>query len=106
MEIGEQILNLFVGEHVVEAVHLIASDANDLPDAIVICGQAALAEEWLFENSFEAGALASARRVCRMAAVAVLVVNMSAGSLLGIQSQLAVTLPALDVTSTQRSQQK
>lgn len=106
MEIGEQIFNLVLGQHVVEAVHLIAADADDISDAIVIRGQAALAEKWLFENSLEAGPLASARRVCRMAAVAVLVVNMAAGGLLRIQSQLSVTFPALDITSAQRNQQK
>jgi len=104
MEVGEQIFNLFVGEHVVEAVHLVASDANDVSDTIVIGRQAALAEKWLLENAFEAGPFAPARGVCRVTAVAVLVVDVTAGGLLRIQSQLGVTLPALDITPAQRLQ--
>ena len=106
MEIGEQIFDLFVREHVAEAVHLVASDANDVPNAIVIRGQAALAEKWFLENAFEAGPFAPARGVCRVTAVAVLVVDVMAGGLLRIQSQLGVTLPALDITPAQRNQQK
>jgi len=106
MEIGEQIFDLFVREHVAEAVHLVASDANDVPDANVIRRQAALAEKWSLENAFEAGPLAPAGGVCRVTAVAVLVVDVMAGGLLRIQSQLGVTLPALDITPAQRNQQK
>lgn len=63
MKIGEQVLNLLVGEHVAEAVHLVASDANDVADTIVMSRQAALAEKWLLENAFEAGPFAASRGI-------------------------------------------
>lgn len=41
MQIGQQIVDLLIAEHVAETLHLVASHANDVFDAVVIGGHAA-----------------------------------------------------------------
>lgn len=95
MQIRQQIVDLLLAEHVAESFHLVATQANDFAYALVIGGHAAHAEVRLLENALQAGALASARRVRRVAAVAVLVIDVPSRSLLRIQAQFGVAFAAL-----------
>ena len=76
VQVGEEIANLVIGEHIAEALHFVAPQANNLAYALVVGWQPALAEEGFLEHPFQAGTLAAARGVCGVAALAVLLVNM------------------------------
>ncbi|MCU1269673.1 MAG: hypothetical protein JWN74_967 [Acidobacteriaceae bacterium] len=36
VQVCEEIINLFVGEHIAEALHLVPPHANDVPGAVII----------------------------------------------------------------------
>ena len=41
MQIGQQIVDLLIAEHVAETLHLVASHANDVFDSVVVGGHSA-----------------------------------------------------------------
>jgi hypothetical protein len=90
---------LLLVEDLAVSGHFVAAEADDICDAIVVGGHAALGQEFPLEKAFHAGALASAGRIGGMAAVAVIVVDTAAGGLLGGEAEFGVTLAALDVAA-------
>ena len=84
MQIGEQIVDLLVGQYIAEAVHLVSADADDVAHPRVVGWHAAHAEIRLLENALQTWSSSSARGVCRMATVAVLVVDVASSGLLRV----------------------
>jgi len=101
VQIGEQVVDLVLGEHLPEAFHLVAAHAHDVADAVIIGGHAALAQVLVLEHAFQAGSLAIFGRVGGVAAVAVLIVDVPTGNLLRSQAKLSIAAPAFDLASKQ-----
>lgn len=99
MQIRQQAVHLLRGQNISESIHFVPSEHNDVVDAIVVCRHSALAQVLFLENPLQAWALASARRIWRVAAGAVLVVNVASLGLLGIQPKFSVALPALCIAA-------
>jgi hypothetical protein len=104
VQIRQQIVNLLLTENLGIARHLVAAQANDVCDPVVIRGHPAHRQILPLENAFHAGALTPARGVRRMAAVAIVIVNPAPGDLLWIESEFSVTFAALDIAARQRHQ--
>ena len=101
VQIREQIINLVLSEHLSEAFHFVPTEANDIAHSVIIGGHSAHAEILMLEHAFQTRPLAAAGRIRRMAAIAILIVDVPSGSLLWVQPQLGVTLPALGFTTDQ-----
>ena len=106
MQVCEEIVDLFVGEHVAEAVHFVSPHANDVPGAVIICRHTARLEVLLLEHASQAGPLPLSRRIRRVAAIAILIVNMPPRGLLRAQSQFCIASAPLDFTSAAQSKQE
>ena len=102
MEIGQQVVDLLLTENLGVAGHLIAAETDHVGDAIVIGGHAAHGQILPLEDAFHAGTLPFPRRVGRMAAVAIVVVDPAASDLLGIESEFGIAPAALDVAACER----
>jgi len=98
VQVSEQILQLLCVQFLAVPGHLIAAQANDIADPIVVGGQAAQWEILSLEHSFEARAFLAARGVGLVTAGALGIKDFSPGGLLGIKPKLRVGLTALDVT--------
>ncbi len=70
MQVRQQIVDLLLVEDLGVAGHFVAAETDYVGHAIVIRGHAAHRQILPAEDAFHAGALASARRVWRVAAVA------------------------------------
>ena len=99
VQISQQVVDLFVGQDVAEAFHLVASNSNDFADSDIIRGHPARAQVRLPEHALQAGTLASSRRVRRVTTVAVLIVNMATVRLLSIKPQFGVAFASLHFTA-------
>ena len=103
MQVRQQIVNLLLVEGLSVAGHFVAAEANHVADAIIIRRHAAHRQILSAEHTFHAGTLPATRRVWRMAAVAIVVVDFAPGDLLRIQSEFGVALAALHVTAGQQT---
>jgi len=99
MQVGQQISDLLLVEHLAVGRHLVASEMNNVRHAIIIGRHAAFRQILALENAFHTGTLASTRRVGGVAAVAVIVVDTATCSLLRIEAEFGVTLAALDIAA-------
>ena len=102
VQIGEEVVDLFLGEHLAEAFHLVAAQADDVADPVIIRGHSACAQVLVLKNAFKARAFAIFGRISGVATFAVLIVNVAARGLLRIQAEFEVTSPALDFTCRKR----
>ncbi len=102
VQIRQQVVDLLLTEDLGVAWHLVAPQANDIRDPVVIRRHPAHWQIWPLENTFHAGALPAPRRVRRMATVAIIVVNPAPSDLLRIESEFSVTLAALDFATGQK----
>src|SRR5208283_2927859 len=99
VQISQQILDLLVGHDLVETLHFCPAKLDDIDHALVIRGQSAQRKILMFENSLQAGAFLAMRRIGLMAAVAIVVVESSAGGLLRVEAEFGVGLAALDIAT-------
>jgi hypothetical protein len=106
MQVSKQVIDLFVIEHVAEAFHFVAPHANDILDAIVIGWHPAGRQVVSFEHSPQAWSLALPRRIGRVAAIAILVVDMPPCGLARRQAELGITFTALNFASAGHRKQK
>ncbi|HEY7351536.1 MAG TPA: hypothetical protein VH596_02100 [Terriglobales bacterium] len=106
MQICEQIFDLLIGKNVAEAIHLVPPESNDICCAIIIRREATGRKILMLKKSFQAWALAFTRRIRGMAAVAVLVVDVPARSLLCVQAKLGVASTALYLAAATNSKQR
>jgi hypothetical protein len=51
VQVGEQIINLLLCEYLVEAVHFVPADANDVAHTLVVGGHSALGQVLLLEQA-------------------------------------------------------
>ena len=63
MQIGEQIIDLLIAEHVAETLHFVAPHANDVFDSVVIGGHAAGRKVVSLKQSPQARSLALPRGI-------------------------------------------
>ena len=105
MQVGEQVIDLLVTEHVAETFHLVPSHADDIFDSVVIGGHPAGGQVVSFEQPLQTWSLALPRRIRRVAAVAILVVDMPARGLARRQAELGITLSALNFASAAQCKQ-
>src|SRR5579859_2185477 len=97
---------MHVREHVAEAFHLAASNANDLAHAGIVGGNPAHGEVLLLEHSFKSGTLPPSCRVRVVATVAVLVIEFAPCRLLRIQPQFGIALTPLGLASSEQDEGK
>jgi len=102
VHIGEQIVQVLLAQGLAVARHFFAAETNNVADALVVRRQPADCKILVLKYSFETRAFLASRGIRFMAAVAVIVVDFSAGGLLWIQAKLGIGLAALDVTAAQR----
>jgi hypothetical protein len=89
VEIGEEIVELLLGERAADGGHHIAAAENGLADESFVGGQTA-GQELLLEQAFEAGAILSGDGVRVVAGGASLLIEMASGGLLRVQIELGV----------------
>src|ERR1700680_4604237 len=102
MEIRQQIVDLLLIENLGVAGHFVAAETNYVGDAIVVGGHPAHRKILPPKHAFHAGTLPSPRRVGRMTAVAIVVVDPAPCNLLRIESEFSIALAALHVTADQK----
>jgi hypothetical protein len=102
VQVGQQIVDLVLGQHLPEAFHFVAAQADYVADAVIIRGHSACAQVLVFENALQARTFAIFGRVGRVATVAILIVDVAAGGLLWIEAQFGVAPPALDFACRKR----
>ena len=98
VEVGQQVLDLFLTEHLAERGHVIPAIANNISDLLIVCRQTALREILFLENAFHAVTFFGARRIRLMATIAALIIDPAACRLLRIQAQFGVALTQLGIT--------
>lgn len=86
MQVGEQIVDLLVIEHIAEAFHFVAAHANHVLNAIIVGRHSADRKVCFLEKSPQTRALPLPRRVRGMAAIAILIIDMPPGRLSGRES--------------------
>ena len=101
MKISQQIVDLLLIESLAIAGHFVAAETNDVRDPIVIGGHPAHWQILLLKDALHAWTLPSSRRVRRMAAVAVVVIDATARDLLRIEAEFGIALAALDLAPDQ-----
>jgi len=99
MHICQQVLQIVIAERLAEPRHLFATQTHDVSDALIVGREPAQRQILILEYPLQTGSLFAARRVGFVAAVAVLIVNFSAGSLLRIQPQLRVRFSPLNIAA-------
>ncbi len=99
MQIGQQISDLLLVEHLAVGRHLVAAEPDHVRYAIIIGRHAAFRQILALENAFHAGALSAAGGVRGVAAVAVVVIDTAASGLLRIEAEFSITLAALDIAA-------
>jgi hypothetical protein len=104
VQIRQQIVNLLLTENLRVARHLVAPQTHNVRDAVIIGRHPAHRQIGPLKNAFHARTLPPARRVGRMAPVAVVVVDPAPRDLLRIQSEFRIALAALHVTGGQQQQ--
>jgi hypothetical protein len=104
MQIRQQVVDLLLAEDLGVAGHFVAAETNDVGDAVVVGGHPAHWQIFSLEDAFHAGALPSSRRVGRVAAVAIVVVDPAAGDLLRTESEFGVALAAFDLAASERQE--
>lgn len=106
MQVGEQIIDLFVIEHVAEAFHFVASHADDILDPVVVGRHPAGRQVVSVEYPPQTWSPALPRRIRRVAAIAILVVDMPACGLARGQAEFSITSAPLDLASNTECNQK
>jgi hypothetical protein len=104
MHVDQQVLNLLFRKRLPEAGHLASSKANDLAHSLIVGGQSAEREIGLTEHTLEGRSLLAAGGIRCMAAIAVVVVQLPAGDLLGIEPEFGVTLAPFSVAAHKNCQ--
>ena len=99
MQVGQQISDLLLVEHLAVGRHLVAAEPDHVRHAIIIGRHAAFRQILALENAFHAGALSAAGGVGGVAAVAVIVVDVAACRLLGVEAEFSITFSALDIAA-------
>src|SRR6266404_2137587 len=106
VQISKQVLNLLVRHNLAKAFHFGSSILDDVSHTLVICGQSALGQVLVFEDTFQTRALLAVRRVRFMAAVAIVVVEFSAGGLLRVEAEFGVGPATFDIAAREREYRK
>ena len=78
MQVGDKMVHLLRRENISEPLHLVSAEDDNVSDSIVVRRHAAPTQIWFLEHRFETGSLAPAGRIRRVAAVAILIVNVAA----------------------------
>jgi len=86
VQVCQQIIDLLVSEHVAEAIHFVPPHADDVAGAVVIGRHTAGREIWLLEHAFQTRSLPLSRRIRRVAAVTILIIDVPSRGLLRAQS--------------------
>ncbi len=106
MQISQQIIDLLITEHVAESLHLVAAHANDVFDSVVIGRHTTGRKIVSLKQPSQAGPLAFARGIGRVAAITIFVVNVPPCRLSRRQSKFGIALAALNVASTTEYEQE
>ena len=76
VQVGEQIINLVLGEHLSKAFHFVPTEANDIAHSVIISGHAAHSQILMLEHTPQTRPLAASGRIGCMAAIAILIVDV------------------------------
>src|SRR5437879_4031184 len=106
VQIGEQILNVLLAESLAVARHLVAPQANDVGDALVIRGKSAERKILMLEHALQTWPLLSLGGIWLMATIAVRVVDFAAGGLLRVKAKFGIRLASLYVTAVKDGERK
>src|SRR5882762_3306593 len=106
VQIGEQILNVLLAESLAVARHLVAPQANDVGDALVICGKSAERKILMLEHALQTWPLLSLGGIWLVATLAVRVVDFAPGGLLRVKAKFGIRLAALYVTAAKDGEGK
>jgi hypothetical protein len=104
VQIRQQIIDLLLIEDLGVAWHLVAAEANDVGDAIVISRHSAHRQILPLENALHTGPLPSPGRIWRVTPVTIIVINATPLGLLWIESELRIALTALDIATSHTPQ--
>src|ERR1700687_3136124 len=99
MHVGQQILDVLRAQHLAVARHIRTAVADDVGHAFVIRRQSSFRKILMLENAFQAWALLALGGVGAVTAVAVVVVNLAPGGLLGVEAEFGIGLAALHLAS-------
>src|SRR4029077_211396 len=79
-----------------------AAVTNNVSDALVIGGQSGLRKILMLENALQSRPLSPFRRIGPVTAVAIVVIDLPSGSLLGVQAKLSVGLATLHIATRKK----
>ena len=96
MQIRQQIIDLLLREHLSVPWHLVTAITDHVRCPVVIRRHSAAGEILAFERTLKAWALAFPGRIGRVTAIAILVVDVAARSLLRSEGEFCVASSALD----------
>jgi hypothetical protein len=102
VQVSQQVIDLFLAQYLSEALHIVAAHADDVAYPVIVGWHSAYCQVLALEDSFQAWPFTILGRVGGVAALAILVEDVPPGNLLRVESQLGVTLAALDFASRQR----
>ena len=105
MQVGQQIIDLLLREHLTVGRHFVPPHLDDVSHALVIGGHPTHRKVLALEDVLHAGPLASARGVRGVAAVTIAVVNPPPSHLLRVESEFGIAFAALDITSAESPQE-
>ena len=97
MQIGEQVLNILLTQLLTVSGHFIASETNDVADAVIIGRQAAERQIFVFENPLEPWAFLATSGIRFVTAIAFRIVNLPSRRLLWVEPKFGIGLAALDI---------
>ena len=104
MQIRQQIVYLLLSQDLAETWHLIATEANDVGDAIIVGRHPAHRKILPLKNAFHTRSLTPPGGVRRMTAVAIIVVDMTPSDLLSIQTEFRVALTPFCLAACKKTQ--
>ena len=104
MQICEKIADLLLIEHLAVARHFIATETNDIGNPIIVGGHSAHGKILPLKHAFHARPLASPRRVRRVAAIAIAVVDTTSSNLLSVQTEFDIALAPFGFTACKQAQ--
>ena len=96
VQVSYKVLDLLIGEHILETLHLAAAQANDVGNPLIVRRQAARRKIGFLKHMLQAWPMTFPRGIGGMAAVAILVIEVASGPLPRVEAELGVRPSSFD----------
>src|SRR5438874_10882430 len=98
VQVGEQVFDLLIGEHLAESGHLALAGTNHVGGSLVVC-RCSTGHLRLLKDAVQAGSLERPGRISIVAARTTVVVYTPASCLLGVKAEFGVGFMRLHIAS-------